>query len=131
MARGRPRNLQHPVFGYVHTLPLDLPWSTIGARLVCKECGTAGAVNIVPNWHYRAGHAVHSRGVGKRETQLLKLTADRPFADPEKAARLADTKMAEMPAKEITCLRPALRAISRRQASAAPASSSQKRETGR
>jgi hypothetical protein len=29
----------------------------------------------------------HSRGTGKRETQLLKLTADRPFADPNKAAR--------------------------------------------
>jgi hypothetical protein len=29
----------------------------------------------------------HSRGTGKRETQLLKLTADRPYADPEKAAR--------------------------------------------
>src|SRR4029079_2455916 len=29
----------------------------------------------------------HSSSIGKRETQLLKLTADRPFADPEKAAR--------------------------------------------
>jgi hypothetical protein len=29
----------------------------------------------------------HSRGTGKLETQLLKLTADRPFADPDKAAR--------------------------------------------
>jgi hypothetical protein len=29
----------------------------------------------------------HSRGTGKRETQLLKLTTNRPFADPEKAAR--------------------------------------------
>jgi hypothetical protein len=29
----------------------------------------------------------HSRGTGKRETQLLKLTTDRPFADPDKAAR--------------------------------------------
>jgi hypothetical protein len=28
----------------------------------------------------------HSPGIGKRETQLLKLT-DRPFADPDKAAR--------------------------------------------
>jgi hypothetical protein len=40
------------------TLPQDLPWSKIGARLVCKQCGTAGFVNIVPNWHDRAGHAV-------------------------------------------------------------------------
>ena len=29
----------------------------------------------------------HSPSIGKRETKLLKLTADRPFADPEKAAR--------------------------------------------
>jgi len=40
------------------TLPQDLLWSKIGRRLVCKECGAAGAVNIVPNWHDRAGHAV-------------------------------------------------------------------------
>jgi hypothetical protein len=32
-------------------LPQDLPWSTIARRLVCKECGVAGSVNIVPNWH--------------------------------------------------------------------------------
>ena len=29
----------------------------------------------------------HSPSTGKRETQLLKLIADRPFADPDKAAR--------------------------------------------
>jgi len=29
----------------------------------------------------------HSPGIGKRETRILKLTADRPFADPCKAAR--------------------------------------------
>src|SRR6266850_7063203 len=29
----------------------------------------------------------HSPSNGKRETQLLKLTTDRPFADPDKAAR--------------------------------------------
>lgn len=29
----------------------------------------------------------HSPNIGKRETQILKLTADRPFADPDKAAR--------------------------------------------
>jgi hypothetical protein len=39
-------------------LPQDLPWSTIARRLVCKECGTTGSVNIVPNWHDRAGAAV-------------------------------------------------------------------------
>jgi len=30
------------------TLPQDQPWS----------CGAPGAVNIVPNWHDRQGHAV-------------------------------------------------------------------------
>jgi hypothetical protein len=40
------------------TLPQHLPWSTIARRLVCNECGTAGSVNIVPNWHDRAGQAV-------------------------------------------------------------------------
>jgi hypothetical protein len=40
------------------TLPQDLPWLTIGWRLVCKECGSAGSVNIAPNWHDRVGHAV-------------------------------------------------------------------------
>jgi hypothetical protein len=39
------------------TLPQDLPWSTIGRRLVCK-CGIAGSVNIAPNWHDRIGHTV-------------------------------------------------------------------------
>ena len=29
----------------------------------------------------------HSPSTGKRETKLLKLTADRPFANPDKAAR--------------------------------------------
>jgi hypothetical protein len=49
------------------------------------ECGEAGSVNIVPNWHDRAGQAVPFTKLWK--TQLLKLTAHRPFADPEKAAR--------------------------------------------
>jgi hypothetical protein len=46
------------VYVRLDTLPQDLPWSTIGRRLVCKECGVAGSVNIVPNWHDRASHAV-------------------------------------------------------------------------
>ena len=29
----------------------------------------------------------HSRGIGKRETQLLKFAAIRPYSDPEKASR--------------------------------------------
>jgi len=33
------------------------------------------------------GAPCHSPSIGKRETQLLKLTSDRPFADPDKAAR--------------------------------------------
>jgi hypothetical protein len=39
-------------------LPQDLPWSKIGRRLVCKECGTAVSVNIVPNWHDMTKHVV-------------------------------------------------------------------------
>ena len=39
-------------------LPQDLTWSSIGRRLLCKECGAAGSVHIVPNWHDRDGHAV-------------------------------------------------------------------------
>ena len=35
----------------LNTLPQDLSWSKIGSRLVCKECGVAGSVHIVPNWH--------------------------------------------------------------------------------
>ena len=49
------------------TLPQDLPWSKIDPRLVCKECGTAGSVNIVPNWHDRVASAIpftkHWKGV--------------------------------------------------------------------
>ena len=40
------------------TLPQDRPWSRIGANLLCTECGEPGAVNIVPNWHDRRGHAL-------------------------------------------------------------------------
>jgi len=40
------------------TLPQDRPWSRVGWCLVCKECGAAGSVNIVPNWHDMKGHVV-------------------------------------------------------------------------
>jgi hypothetical protein len=40
------------------TLPQDQPWSRVGRNLICVECGAPGAVNIVPNWHDRQGHAV-------------------------------------------------------------------------
>jgi len=40
------------------TLPQNQPWSVVGRRFVCKQCGAAGSVNIVPNWHDRAGQAV-------------------------------------------------------------------------
>jgi hypothetical protein len=40
------------------TLPQHLAWSSIGRRLVCKECGVKGSVHIVPNWHDRIGSAV-------------------------------------------------------------------------
>jgi len=68
-------------------LPQDRPWSQIGWRLVCTECGAAGSVNIVPNWQTEPATPCHSPSIGKRETQLLKLIADRPFADPDRAAR--------------------------------------------
>jgi hypothetical protein len=50
------------------TLPQDLQWSTIGSRLVCKECDAAGSVNIVPNWHDMTKHLVPFTSTGKRET---------------------------------------------------------------
>ena len=40
------------------TLPQDQPWSVVGGRLVRKQCGIAGSVNIVPNWHDRIGRTV-------------------------------------------------------------------------
>lgn len=39
-------------------LPMDRPWSRVGWCLVCTECGAAGSVNIVPNWHDMAGNAI-------------------------------------------------------------------------
>ena len=56
--------------------------------LVCKECGVAGSVNIVPNWHdkVRSCCAIH-QALETMSPWLVKLTADRPYADPEKAAR--------------------------------------------
>jgi hypothetical protein len=41
--------------------------STHGRRLVCKECGTAGSVNIVPNWHDMTKHVVPFTRHWKRE----------------------------------------------------------------
>jgi hypothetical protein len=66
MARGRPRNLQHPVSRgcdrlvdvRLDTLPQDRSWSQIGGRLVCTEFGAAGSVNIMPNWHDRQNASV-------------------------------------------------------------------------
>ena len=49
--------------------------------------GTAGSVNIAPNWHDRDGTPCHSLGIGNDESLLVKLTTDRPYTDPEKAAR--------------------------------------------
>src|SRR5712675_1008024 len=31
--------------------PSGRPWSRVGRCLVCTECGAAGSVNIMPNWH--------------------------------------------------------------------------------
>jgi len=67
MARRRTCNLQHSMFGrQVRSTdgrcpigyPAPGPGRWVGRRLICKECGTAGSVIIVPNWHDRAGHAV-------------------------------------------------------------------------
>ncbi len=45
-------------------LPQDQPWSRVSWRLVCRKCGGAGSVNIVPNWHDMIGRAGHSLRVG-------------------------------------------------------------------
>ena len=55
------------------TLPQDLPWSTIGRRLVCKECGAAGSVNFVANWHDTTAVPLPSRMI-PRQTPLRKLS---------------------------------------------------------
>jgi hypothetical protein len=47
------------------TLPQDQPWSRVGWCFVCKQCGAAGSVNIVPNWHDRAtAFSVGRRALG-------------------------------------------------------------------
>jgi hypothetical protein len=38
----------------LETLPTDLPWTVLGPRMACRQCGTVGAVNVVPNWYDRA-----------------------------------------------------------------------------
>ena len=48
-------------------LPQDLPWSTIGSRLVCKECGIAGSVHIVPTGMTGSPLPCRSPGTGERE----------------------------------------------------------------
>jgi hypothetical protein len=50
----------------------------VASRVLCTSCQTGMTEPATP---------CHSRGTGKRENQLLKLTTDRPFADPDKAAR--------------------------------------------
>jgi hypothetical protein len=45
---------RHSIDLRLDTLPQNLPSAAIATRLVCKECGTAGSVNIVPNWPDRA-----------------------------------------------------------------------------
>src|SRR6266487_7139416 len=46
----------------------DQPWSRMNWRLVCRQSGLAGSVNIVPNWHdCRAGtHRFRPDGRSKR-----------------------------------------------------------------
>jgi hypothetical protein len=49
---------RHVVDVRLDTLPQDQPWSRVGRNMICTECGAPGAVNIVPNWHDRKGHAL-------------------------------------------------------------------------
>ena len=72
----------------LETLPQDLPWSTIGRRLVCKNCGAAGSVNIVPNWHDRVGHAVRFPNVI--------LTAHQAFFTREALEDIMNTTLANV-----------------------------------
>ena len=77
----RSRHLQHPVPQWrlqrivdfrLDGLPLDRQWSRVGWCLVCTECGAAGSVNIVPNWHDMIGHAMpFSKGWRNRALLLL------------------------------------------------------------
>jgi hypothetical protein len=67
------------------TLPQDQPLS-VGAS------SASNAARQVLCTSYRTGMTesagpCHSPSNGKRETQLLKLTTDRPYSDPDKAAR--------------------------------------------
>ena len=32
----------------LETLPPDLPWTDLGPRMACRQCGTVGAVTVVP-----------------------------------------------------------------------------------
>jgi hypothetical protein len=45
----------------VDRLPLGCPWSRAGWCLVCTECGAAGSVHIVPNWHDMSRHRMPFR----------------------------------------------------------------------
>src|SRR5215207_1354054 len=40
-------------------LPQDQPCSIVGWRMVCKQCGAAGTVNITPNWYDRRQVGFH------------------------------------------------------------------------
>ncbi len=49
---------KHMVDVRLDTLPQDRLWSRIGWCFMCSECGAAGSVNIVPNWHDMKGRTV-------------------------------------------------------------------------
>jgi hypothetical protein len=55
------------------TLPQDLPWSTIGRRLVCKECGAAELVRRRVRALGGAGRLCQEGSVGG-QFQKLSLT---------------------------------------------------------
>jgi hypothetical protein len=73
--RGRPAELQRQRAGRRHGL------SGNRGRLI------AWAVNIVPNWHDKNGYARPFSKDWKGRFFLMKCAAERPFADPDTAAR--------------------------------------------
>ena len=64
--------------------PKTCPGRQIGRRLVCKQCGAAGSVNIVPNWHDRAALPCHSPSIGKRETLARETDRRSPLSPTRK-----------------------------------------------
>jgi len=92
------------------TLPQNLPWSTIGRRLVCKECGVTGSVNIVPIGMTERHIPCHSPSIGNDENPLVKLTAAAFYArNPRKPVFFAvchDFRLNLAPFCKVICVEP-------------------------